>query len=147
MRFEKTKGFYDTSRLGDLLYVFHKNHKIYLNNALSKHNISLIQALCIIMIYTGEELSQKDLADGLYLSKGAITKAINKLEKNTYVTREKLKEDKRKYVLRLTPKGESIIPLIEEINNEWERRMNFKDLSLEFQETFKELTSKSIDLN
>ena len=51
MRFEKTKGFYDTSRLGDLLYVFHKNHKIYLNNALLKHGISLIQVLCIVMIY------------------------------------------------------------------------------------------------
>lgn len=75
MRFEKTKGFYDTSRLGDLLYVFHKNHKIYLNNALLKHGISLIQVLCIVMIYTGDELNQKDLADGLYLSKGAITKA------------------------------------------------------------------------
>lgn len=27
MRFEKTKGFYDTSRLGDLLYVFTKTIK------------------------------------------------------------------------------------------------------------------------
>ncbi|KZX13721.1 HTH-type transcriptional regulator SarZ [Methanobrevibacter oralis] len=147
MRFEKTKGFYDTSRLGDLLYVFHKNHKIYLNNALLKHGISLIQVLCIVMIYTGDELNQKDLADGLYLSKGAITKAINKLEKNSYVTREKLKEDKRQYILKLTPKGESIIPLIEEINNEWEKKMDFKNLTPEFYETFKQLTAKSIDLN
>ena len=85
--------------------------------------------------------------DGLYLSKGAITKAINKLEKNSYVTREKLKEDKRQYILKLTPKGESIIPLIEEINNEWEKKMDFKNLNPEFYETFKQLTAKSIDLN
>ena len=37
--------FYDYNRLGDLLFIFHKNHKIYLNNALAEYDLNLIQVL------------------------------------------------------------------------------------------------------
>ena len=147
MKFEKTIGFYDSNRLGDILFIFHKNHKRYLNDELSKYGLNLIQALCILMIYEIDGLNQKDLSDGLYLSKGAITKAINKLESDGWVLREKSIEDKRYYVLKLTEKGENFIPVLNEINQKWESQMGLNDLNPEFIETFKELTSKSIDLN
>ena len=147
MKFEKTIGFYDSNRLGDILFIFHKNHKRYLNDELSKYGLNLIQALCILMIYEIDGLNQKDLSDGLYLSKGAITKAINKLENDGWVLREKSIEDKRYYVLKLTEKGENFIPVLNEINQKWESQMGLNDLNPEFMGTFKELTSKSIDLN
>ncbi|MBR3141217.1 MAG: MarR family transcriptional regulator [Methanobrevibacter sp.] len=147
MKFEKTIGFYDSNRLGDILFIFHKNHKRYLNDELSKYGLNLIQALCILMIYEIDGLNQKDLSDGLYLSKGAITKAINKLESDSWVLREKSIEDKRYYVLKLTEKGENFIPILNEINQKWEFQMGLNDLNPEFMRTFKELTSKSIDLN
>ncbi|WP_405270926.1 MarR family winged helix-turn-helix transcriptional regulator [Methanobrevibacter sp.] len=147
MKFEKTIGFYDSNRLGDILFIFHKNHKRYLNDELSKYGLSLIQALCILMIYESDELNQKDLSDGLYLTKGAITKAITKLESDGWVLREKSIKDKRNYVLKLTDKGENFIPILNEINQGWESQMGLNDLNPKFMETFKELTSKSIDLN
>ena len=147
MKFEKTIGFYDSNRLGDILFIFHKNHKRYLNDELSKYGLNLIQALCILMIYEIDGLNQKDLSEGLYLSKGAITKAINKLESDSWVLREKSIEDKRYYVLKLTEKGENFIPILNEINQKWEFQMGLNDLNPEFMRTFKELTSKSIDLN
>lgn len=147
MKFEKTIGFYDSNRLGDILFIFHKNHKRYLNDELSKYGLNLIQALCILMIYEIDGLNQKDLSDGLYLSKGAITKAINKLESDSWILREKSIEDKRYYVLKLTEKGENFIPILNEINQKWEFQMGLNDLNPEFMRTFKELTSKSIDLN
>ena len=99
------------------------------------------------MIYEIDGLNQKDLSDGLYLSKGAITKAINKLESDSWILREKSIEDKRYYVLKLTEKGENFIPILNEINQKWEFQMGLNDLNPEFMRTFKELTSKSIDLN
>ena len=147
MKFEKTMGFYDSNRLGDILFIFHKNHKKYLNDELSRYDLNLIQALCIIMIYESDELNQKDLSDGLYLSKGAITKAITKLEKDNWVSRERFSNDKRHYVLKLTEKGENFIPIIYEINNKWETNMGLNDLNPEFMKTFNYLTLKSIDLN
>lgn len=147
MKFKKTMGFYDANRLGDILFIFHKNHKKFFNDELSKYDLSLIQALCLLMIWESHELNQKDLAEGLYLSKGAITKAVNKLEENSLVTRKKSKLDKRQYILKVTKKGEEMIPVLESINSDWENEMGLDRLDPEFMKTFNELTLKSIDLN
>ena len=102
--------FYDYNRLGDLLFIFHKNHKIYLNNALAEYDLNLIQVLCMLRICNEEELNhsylnQKDLSDSLYITKGAITKAIKKLESNGIIIREQSQEDKRNNILKLSKKG------------------------------------------
>jgi hypothetical protein len=49
--------------------------------------------------------------------------------------------------LKLTEKGEGFIPVLYEINKDWETRMGLNDLDPEFMKTFSELTLKSIDLN
>lgn len=147
MKYEKTMGFYKANRLGDILFIFHKNHKKYLNDELSRYDLSLIHALCILMIHESEGLNQKDLSDGLYLTKGAITKAIKKLENEGWILREKSIKDKRNYVLKLTQKGEEFIPVMNEINQSWESKMGLDNLDSGFMETFRELTLKSIDLN
>lgn len=147
MKFKKTMGFYDSNRLGDILFIFHKNHKKYLNDELSKYDLSLIQALCILMIYESGELNQKDLSEGLYLTKGAITKAIKKLESGGWVVREKSSKDKRYYILKLSDKGEDFIPVMDEINKNWESKMGLDNLNPDFMIVFNELTLKAIDLN
>ena len=153
-------GFYDYNRLGDLLFIFHKNHKTYLNNALAQYDLNLIQVLCMLRVYNEENLNQKDLSDSLYITKGAITKAIKKLESNGIIIREQSKEDKRHNILRLSQKGKDLIPILEEINNEWEEKMGLDKLDNEWEEkmgldklddeffkTFIELAFKSAELN
>ena len=147
MKYEKTMGFYESNRLGDILFIFHKNHKKYLNDEHLKYDFSLIQALCILMIHEGHELNQNDLVQGLYLTKGAITKAVKKLENCGWITREKSSKDRRHYLLKLTEKGEKFIPVLYEINSEWETKMGLSELNPEFMEIFNELTLKAIDLN
>lgn len=147
MKFEKTMGFYDANRLGDILYIFHKNHKKYFNDELSKYDLNLVQALCILMIYKNDELNQKALSDGLYITKGAITKAVTKLERDKWISRERSLDDKRNYVLRLTEKGKNFFPILAEINRGWVTKMGLNEIDPEFMATFKELTLKSIDLN
>ena len=140
-------GFYDYNRLGDLLFIFHKNHKIYFNNALAKYDLNLIQVLCIARINNEENLNQKDLSDSLYITKGAITKAIKKLESNSIIIREQSKIDKRNNILKLSEKGKDLIPILQEMNNEWERKMGLDNLDEEFFKTFIDLAFRSADLN
>ena len=147
MKFEKTMGFYDANRLGDILFIFHKNHKKYFNDELSKYDLNLVQALCILMIYKNDELNQKALSEGLYITKGAITKAVTKLERDKWISRERSLKDKRNYVLRLTEKGKNFFPILSEINRSWVAEMGLSELDPEFMETFKELTLRSIDIN
>lgn len=148
MMSEKTNdGFYDYNRLGDLLFIFHKNHKTYLNNALAKYDLNLIQVLCMLRVYNEENLNQKDLSDSLYITKGAITKAIKKLESNGIIIRQQSKVDKRHNILKLSQKGKDLIPILEEINNEWEEKMGLDKLDDEFFKTFIDLAFKSAELN
>ena len=139
--------FYDPNRLGDILYIFHKNHKKYLNDELSKYDLNLVQVLCIFRINKEEGLSQKDLSDGFYLTKGAITKAITKLENNGIISREKSEVDKRQYALKLTEKGKKLVPILEDLNADWEFKMGFNELDSEFIETFKDLAFRAVILN
>ena len=69
------------------------------------------------------------------------------MEDGGWITREKSSEDKRHYILKLTKKGEDFIPVMYEINGEWESKMGLNDLDPEFMEVFNDLTLKSIDLN
>ena len=147
MKFDKTMAFYVFIRLGYMLFIFHKNHKKYLNNELSRYNLNLIQALCMLMIYKNDVLNQKDLSEGLYLTKGAITKVIAKLEEDYWISRERYANDKRNYVLKLTEKGVNFIPILYELNKKWETEMGLYELNPEFMETLNELTLKSVDLN
>ena len=147
MTVENNDGFYDYNRLGDLLFIFHKNHKTYFNNALAEYDLNLIQVLCILRIYNEENLNQKDLSDSLYITKGAITKAIKKLESNGIIIREQSRTDKRHNILRLSEKGKELIPVLEEINSEWEEKMGLDNLDDEFFKTFIELAFKSVELN
>ncbi|MBO7241843.1 MAG: MarR family transcriptional regulator [Methanobrevibacter sp.] len=140
-------GFYDYNRLGDLLFIFHKNHKTYFNNALAKYDLNLIQVLCIARIYNEENLNQKDLSDSLYITKGAITKAIRKLESNGIIIRQQSSEDKRHNILKLSKKGKDLIPILEEINNGWEEKMGLDKLDDDFFKTFIDLAFKSAELN
>ena len=144
--------FYDYNRLGDLLFIFHKNHKTYLNNAFAKYNLNLIQVLCMLRIFNEKELNhsylnQKDLSDSLYITKGAITKAIKKLESNGIIIREQSQEDKRNNILKLSQKGRELIPILEEINKEWEEQMGLDKLDSEFFIKFIELAHRSARLN
>ena len=148
MMSEKTNdGFYDYNSLGDLLFIFHKNHKTYLNNALAQYDLNLIQVLCMLRVYNEENLNQKDLSDSLYITKGAITKAIKKLESNGIIIRQQSKVDKRHNILKLSQKGKDLIPILEEINNEWEEKMGLDKLDDEFFKTFIDLAFKSAELN
>ena len=145
--YSRNPGFYDCNRLGDNLFIFHKNHKTYLNNALMEYNLNLIQALCLLRIYNGDNINQKELSDDLYLTKGAITKAIKKLEENEYICREQSCWDRRNNILKITSKGLDLIPILDAINREWESKMGFDELSEEFVETFRKLSAKSSQLN
>ncbi len=139
--------FYNPDRLGDLLFIFHTNHKKYLNDLLSQYDLNLVQVLCLLRLCEEDNLCQRDLSDGFYLTKGAITKSVKKLEENGFIIREKSQKDKRQYILKLTSKGRKIIPIIEKINEQWENEIDLKNLPKEFYEIFKKITFKSVELN
>lgn len=147
MKFERVFESYTYERFGEILYILHKNNRKYLNDALAEYNLNLLQAMCILTISRKNDITQKELTEILYLTKSGITKAINKLHAEGFVFKEKSEKDNRKYVLKLTEKGEKIIPILNAINDEWEEKIGLTELDDGFKETLKDMTYRSIELN
>ena len=135
------------NRLGEILYVLHKNNRKFLNDSLKKHDLTLLQAMCILVIHEKRNITQQYLTEQYFISKSAITKALSKLEVQKYITRKISKEDGRQYDLELTKKGERIIPVLKEINSKWETTMGLDELDEEFTEKLYNLAEKSMNLN
>ncbi len=58
------------------------------------------------------ELSQKDLGRKLLVSGANVTGMVDKLEKKKLVVRTKHADDRRKWIIRLTPKGDDLLTRI-----------------------------------
>lgn len=147
MKFERVLESYTYDRFGEILYILHKNNRKYLNDALAEYDLNLLQAMCILTICQKNDTTQKELTEILYLTKSGITKAINKLQNEGFIIKEKSSKDNRKYVLKLTEKGKEIIPHLIAINDEWEEKIGLTELDDEFIENLKDMTYKSIELN
>lgn len=139
--------FFNSGNLGCYQFIFYKNYKKFLHDKIAKHDLNLIQGFCLLLVHDFGDINQKDLAKGLFITKGAVTKAIKKLEDDGWILRERQHTDKRKFSLKLSQKGEEIIPILQEMNDEWESKMGLDSLSPEFMETLKQLTIRSIELN
>ena len=147
MKFERVVESYTYNRFGEILYVLHKNNRKYLNDSLAEYGLNLLQAMCILTIEQKDDITQKELTEMLYLTKSGITKAINKLQEEGFVVKERSQKDNRKFVLKLTEKSKEIIPTLNAINDEWEQKIGLTDLDDDFVETLKDITYKSIELN
>ena len=81
--------------------------------------------IVILLIHkTQSTLTQQELADLCSMDKTNILRTIDTLQDKGLVKREQKPQDRRAYVIKLTPKGEKIIPVI----NKSVRALNKKAL-------------------
>lgn len=89
-------------------------------------------------IYFHKGISQKELADLLYVSESNVTQIIKRLEKKGLVKREFAKNDNGKKILSLTDKGESAFDSLLNLVIDFESQL-FKDYSTEDKDKFREM--------
>ena len=68
-----------------------------------------------ILFHTGEALSPGELSRSTGLSKGAVSKLLDRGVRNGLVLRTESKEDRRYQEVRLTRKGKSLVPKLEKL--------------------------------
>lgn len=72
-------------------------------------NLNISEFGVLEMLYHNGEQPVQKLAEKILVTSGTITYVINKLESKDLVVREKCKDDKRIYYVKLTKKGEELI--------------------------------------
>ena len=100
----------------------------------------------LMAIYEKKNLSQDDLANMFGQSKGTIAKALRKLEDNEYVERRIDDNNRRKYILNTTEKGEKLAILLKKDLKEWEEFVGIDKLDDTTKNQLKEIARKSEEI-
>jgi DNA-binding MarR family transcriptional regulator len=93
-----------------------------------------------------KDLSQDDIVNMFFQSKATVAKALKKLEDEGYITREVNKNNRRKYILKLTEKGEEIAPKLRSELNHWAEAVGIDELSDETMAKIRDVARKSYEL-
>lgn len=100
----------------------------------------------LLEIHKRKDLSQDDLATIFGQSKGTIAKALRKLEDKEYVERIVDENNRRKYILNTTEKGEKLAILLENDLKEWEEEVGINKLNDEVRDQLREIARKTEEI-
>jgi MarR family transcriptional regulator for hemolysin len=89
-----------------------------INKDLQPLNLSSAEGNILLHLLTqGREMRQEQMVEQLDISKPAVSRTLNSLEKKGYVTRRPDPDDKRAQWVQLTDKALEVGPAIEQIYN------------------------------
>ena len=100
----------------------------------------------IIFIYDNPHCSQEDLVKMFCQSKGNMAKILKKFEAQGYIKREINPENRRKYMLTTTEKGDALVPQIRKISKEWEKEVGITEEDAELRQRIMEIAIKGMKL-
>jgi DNA-binding MarR family transcriptional regulator len=94
--------------IGKWVSTLSRHLRIYLDKEFEQYDISSGQIHVYMTLLNNDGINQEALANQLNLDKATISRAVEKLIKEGYVTRETNPEDHRAYNLHMTKKGKDI---------------------------------------
>lgn len=140
------KDIFDEMSLSLLMYNISQNG-IKFAKLKSKELTDIGECYYLLKIYYSEmELSQEDLCDIFCQSKGTVAKTLRKLEDKGYIERIINKNNRRKYILKLTKKGDELIPVLKREADHWHNAVGFTEVSEETMDVIRTVARKSYNL-
>ena len=145
MNEESYQGIYDSSPFIAWIHNLSKNQMKYLNSKISELDLGH-EMRYIMMIYDNPNISQDDLVNISGQSKASIAKSLKKLEDQNYIKRQVNPENRRKYKLSTTEKGDEVVPKIRQISRDWEKEVGITDKDQELKQRIKEIAINGMKL-
>ena len=136
---------FNKSPLIGLIHNISKNQIKYLNSRISDMNLGR-ELRYVMMVYDNPNCSQDDLVCLYGESKANIAKALKKLESEEYIKRDVNPDNRRKYMLKTTPKADELVPKIRQISLDWEHEVGISDDDYKIKERLREIAINSMDL-
>lgn len=131
--------------LAGLIHNISKSQMKYLKLKCSEFDLDH-DIVYVMLIYDNPNISQDKLVNLTSQSKGNIAKIVKKLEDDGFIERKVNPENRRKYMLKTTPKGDRLVPTIRQISLDWEREVGICDDDYELKERLKQIALKSSEL-
>ena len=145
MKGEYTQGIIDNSPFIAWVHNLSKNQMKYLKNKIAEYDLDH-EVRYIMMIYENPNISQDDLVIMSGQSKGNIAKALKKLENEGYIEREINPDNRRKYMLKTTSKGDELVPKVRQISKDWEKEVGITEEDNELKKRLMEIAINGMRL-
>ncbi|WP_292391715.1 MarR family winged helix-turn-helix transcriptional regulator [Methanosarcina sp. UBA5] len=127
--------------LGPIAHIY-RSHLAYMAKELDAYRVGSGQFEFLLVLYHKDSVSQETLAKMLKVSKATSARAIQNLEKEGYVYRERDENDLRAYRVHLTDKGKEMRNIIFKKLTAFTDIL-FSDFTLEEKEIFRLLIQKA----
>lgn len=107
------------------LYMEYLNlrHQSFIKERMKDLDISPGGFTYLVNIYYHENISQRELAEVLFVSEANVAKIVKKLEKNGYIERLPDEDNKSRNILKLTEKGRSTTCTLIRMTHVWEEKV------------------------
>lgn len=109
--------------------------------SLQQRHVSVAEWVVLSQIGAGPEARPAELADEIGLTRGAVSKVLDKLEGKKWLARRTSPEDNRVQILSLTRQGKRVLPQLAEIADHNDERF-FNYLDAKERETLRRLLQK-----
>ena len=100
-----------------LVSLLHRKQTAFLNRKLRDVELSSGLYPLLVKSYKNEGISQEELAEALHINESTVTRNLEKLEKKELITRT---PEKRKKIVKVTPKGGEIAQKVMDYDDEWD---------------------------
>jgi DNA-binding MarR family transcriptional regulator len=114
--------------------------------ALQERSVSVAEWVALNQIQRWADMTPAKLADAMGMTRGAISKILDKLHEKKWISRMTSEEDKRGQFLSLTPQGARVLPELTTIADENDEHF-FGALDPGEQTTLRSLLSKLADVH
>lgn len=125
-------------------------HNHFIKDKLQDFNITEGEFTYLVNIFYNEAMSQRELADLLFVSEANVAKMVKKLEKKDYIKRVPADDNKHKNLIYLTEKGKAHTFYFLNLTFSWESKLleSYSDEDIrKFKEILFDLAQISVDLN
>ena len=124
--------------LKGLLSIILRSHRVFIGREQGHLNLTDAQVACLLRIHREPGIKQDELATFFHVDKGTIARTLRRLEESGFIEREQDPENRRRYILEVTGRGEEIIPLILKVEERWEDLL-FRNFTDEERRIFREM--------
>ena len=123
------------------LSIISRYSRTFLERRLKEYNIGFSEQLIMLYLCKCDIVNQDTIAKHFMLDKGAVAKALNKLEKKEFIVRTDNPRNKREKLISITVKGKSVTGYMSVELEEWHKYL-FKGLSKEDIDLFNKIVDK-----
>lgn len=102
----------DGSNAGFLVRQLHRAFARVLAERLAEHKVSPAQWTVLRALWRQDDCSQVDLANAICVEKASLTQVLLTMERAGLITRERSLDDRRRWLVRLTPQGRKLEALL-----------------------------------